>query len=241
MRRFLPLPVFVFGFACVAVPTSQADDFASYQTVAKGWRIEQNCTHLSSPEHDELGSYAVATELAIIGTAGADRVRKVIEESSATAQAVACGPATERQVSEALAEGRSFAERKKAVAAAPAPAPRRPRRSVAAATPDPADSEVRSRLVEGEREVGLRRFEAQAEAYLVERRCRHLDYRDAPDFWELVVERQKAMIRQFGTRAVSVAKRRAEAAAAQTTVCTPATRRLVQTGYANARRYAGMR
>lgn len=172
-------------------PAQAAISLDHFTVIVGGWQLERRCTHLDAGKHDTLGRIAARAELEAAGAHGADKVTEVLEgaEAFGKEQAGNCGAETREAVRRSYSIAVQFATARSTE--------NRPRRDETVTALQPS----RKRLV---------RFGAQTEAYYLQRRCRHLPYKQDLAFWKLIRKQHYALIAKFGAGAVGRVSRRAK-------------------------------
>jgi hypothetical protein len=202
-------------------------DLDSFTVIAGGWQLERRCEHLNEPSHSELGDIAAQAELEIASEIGTERVREIMTAARefGEEQASDCNEHTADAVRLSLDVAHEYAQAR-TEANTPAVEPHEQSQQ----------SEQRDATVEWEAEGGrtdvLERFGEQTRAYHLQLRCDYLRYRDAHYFWELIVYRHDALIRQYGAGAVGRVERQAESRAnSSQTSCGSQSHQAIRSGY----------
>ncbi len=208
-----------------------------YSVVAGGQQLDRQCEHLGAAERDELREIAAHVEVEAAKEIGGERVREIRAGARefADQRGADCGEETSAAVALSLEVARDYAVARTQVAERAEA--RRQRQEAAAQQSQAVQPETRNTRREPQPELSaeLDRFGAQTHAYYLQRRCGHLPYNQAVDFWKLVAHKHKAFVRRFGARAIGRMQRAAEAGANDLS-CSSRTRRIVHNGYATLQR-----
>jgi len=197
-RYLITLPVMLLPLVAAGARPGLADAAGVEQGVeilARAKAADSRCHILSEGERDELGRYAARAEIAAASRISVTAARTARSRGDAAGSAADCGATVATDVRDTLAAARE------AIAAHG----RKPRPEISAAT---AASVADRGPPAGA--PGLARYGRLAEAYYVERRCRHLSRGDADRFWRAIVRMHKLVLVSNGTAAVAPVLRRAE-------------------------------
>ncbi len=244
---------------CIFAGTSQKVaanvglDIGTFQTIAAGHATESKCRQLNSADREELATHAAFAETAAVKSNGSGSVMAARKRARSSAQ---CGADARSRAQAALNAGRKFEQRyvdnrRVQTRAKTRKAKRRqarrnerqrrvrPRTTRAAAlthtTRRTTNRRHEIRTVPRVARGSIARFRSQTRAYYLQRRCNHLSYRDALQFWKLIAAQHKRMIRRYGAGSVQRAQSQARASASRTH-CSPSTKRQVVAGLRGVRR-----
>ncbi|MCP5081518.1 MAG: hypothetical protein GY948_07455 [Alphaproteobacteria bacterium] len=242
---------------CVLTGTSQlasaakvALDIGTFQTISAGHATARKCGELSHSEREELATHAAFAETAAVASNGSGSVMAARKRAKGSAQ---CGGNARNRAMAGLSAGRKFEQRyvdanRARVRANKRKAKRRQARKLnrrqRARTQASRAQALRTttrRSVNRRQETrtttrgSIARFKSQTRAYYLQRRCKHLSYKQALRFWKLVAAQHDRMISRYGSGAVQRAQRQARSSANRSR-CSPSTKQQVIAGLRGIRR-----
>lgn len=245
---------------CVLSGTSQlasaakvALDIGTFQTISAGHATALKCGELSHSEREELATHAAFAETAAVVANGSGRVMAARKRAKGSAQ---CGGNARSRAMAGLSAGRKFEQRyvdanraqvranKRKAKSRQARKLKQQQRARTQASNAQALRTTLQRSVNRSQEIrtttrgtrgSIARFKSQTRAYYLQRRCKHLSYKQALRFWKLVAAQHDRMIARFGSGAVQRAQRQARSSANRSR-CSPSTKQQVIAGLRGIRR-----
>ncbi len=203
------------------------------ELLARSRAVDAKCAFLTVGEHQELNDYVAKAEVSTAGREGPARARGAVKTGIHQGAAMECGRDSEivvRATMDAARRAMAAVERGEVAASAPQKAKKK------AAEPANDSRRKLARRPEVRSDANLKRYSAQAAAYYVERRCRHLSQKDVMQFWRRIAAKHNALLERYGPDAVRSAKNSAVSAAKRSGSCGGRTKKLVRAGYASIRR-----
>ncbi len=206
----------------------------NFTIIAGGWQLERRCDHLDASKHDALGEIAAHAELDAAHRHGAAKVTTVLESAEQFGQEMGanCGDETFEAVTSAYGVAERYALARTAEVNRKTTRKKKRRQRTVTATPE----------IAAPHRSALARFGSQTEAYYLQRRCRHLPYKQDLAFWKLIRKHHYALIRRFGAGAVGRVSRQAKHDAYSSSVyCGAKTKSMVYAGLHTIRGDASVR
>lgn len=196
-----------------------------FTVIAGGWQLERQCGHLTSEQHDALGEITAHAEVDAARRHGAAKVREVLDGAEQFGQEMGanCGDETHDAVNSAYGMAQQYVVARNAETTRQTERKRKKKKRSRTVTATPE--------VNAPRRSALARFGSQTEAYYLQRRCRHLPYKQDLAFWKLIRKHHYALIGRYGAGAVGRVSRRAKHNAYSASVyCGAKTRSMVYAG-----------
>lgn len=195
----------------------------NFTVIAGGWQLERRCEHLDPDQHDNLGEVVAHAEVDAVRNHGAAKVKEVLQGAKQFGREMGanCGDETHDAVNSAYGVALQYVTAR--TAETKRKTERKRKKQYRTTTPTP---EVTAR-----HRSALARFGSQTEAYYLQRRCKHLPYKQDLAFWKLIRKHHYALIRRYGAGAVGRVSRRAKHQAYSASVyCGAKTRSMVYAG-----------
>ena len=217
--------------ACAAVavtsvlsPTAHAAiSIDRFTVIAGGWQLERRCDHLDPDQRETLSEVTAHAEVDAARQHGAEKVRQVLSGAKQFGQEMGanCGDETHDAVNSAYGVALQYVATR--TAETNRKTDRKRKKQSRTVTPTPKNT-TRQRSA-------LARFGSQTEAYYLQRRCKHLPYKQDLAFWKLIRKHHFALIGRYGAGAVGRVSRRAKHNAYSASVyCGAKTRSMVYAG-----------
>ena len=236
--------------AVTAMPGAQAATLDEFTVIVGGWQLERHCKHLSDGKRATLGEAAAHAEIDMARQHGATEVNRIVEgaEAFGREKGADCGTETRQAVIRSYGFAIAYAKEKTAkVSRKTRKAEKRKAEKRKAEKRKTEKREARKQepeevVVEAPSETratsgALKRYRKQTEAYYLQYRCKHLPYRQAVAFWNLIKTQHYALIRKYGAGAVGRMSRQAKSRANRGSVyCGANTRKKVHAGLRSVRR-----
>jgi hypothetical protein len=235
----LPAAVILPKFALAGNPSP----VQALEMLAVSKEIDAKCKQLPASEHQELSDYVARAEIAVARRTSAADAQSAITIGTAKGKTASCNDASLAQVRDMLVAARhAMANLPRQVAETndglviedKSAVPMRPSLVEQAPSLPPAQPEQSAPKSLGKQPPGqnmLQSYGAVAMAYYVERRCNHLSYSQARDFWNRIVRRHGEALANNKRRAVALTLHTAQTQA-DAMMCGKQTAELVRQNYA---------
>lgn len=224
---------------------SGAATLDEFTVIVGGWQLERHCKHLSASKRSTLGEAAAHAEIDMARQHGATEVNRIVEgaEAFGREKGADCGTETQQAVIRSYGFAIAYAKEKTAkVSRKTRKVEKRKVEKRKTEKREAREQEQEDVVVEAPNETrktsgALKRYRKQTEAYYLQYRCRHLPYRQAVAFWNLIKTQHYALIRKYGAGAVGRMSRQAKSRANRDSVyCGAKTRKKVHAGLRSVRR-----